>query len=156
MAMTQAKIGRLMKKRDMPAAPTRPGRRRSARRLVEGRALGELADVAGGIVHRHLGRRHLLAAAHQLDALDNDPVAVGDPGVDQPVVADAALHREHALDDLAVAADEAGGGLALDVVADRPLRHQEAVLRQADLEDGAGSTCRAGAAGRDWRTRPAR
>ena len=146
-AITQAKIGRSMKKLTTPVPIPRspePARGRPSR------ARAVAAAPSGSSRPRHLAFGHDLGAGfRELQPLDDDPLAgLRDPP-SPATVADRAVGLDHAQLDLVVALHDQRGRLALLVVGDATLRDQQSILRRL-LESARARTCPAATAGRDW------
>ena len=123
MAITQAKIGRSMKKLTMAGAyfaEACSGRGLRLRRLLIRRPVLLGHDLGAGL--------------RQLHPLDDDAVAGLEPGSHQPLIADGAIGREGPQLDVVVRTDDECGGLTLLIVADALLRHQHGILPHAFLD----------------------
>src|SRR5262245_37890681 len=110
MAITQAKMGRSMKKRAM--------------RLLrsEGRGKGLMWERVGGVWLQHIANLHLLTA------LGDDALARLQAGGYEPAVAYCLGDRERALLHGVVCIDDESAGGTAGIACDRLLRHQQGLL----------------------------
>ena len=126
MAITQAKIGRLMKKRGMKC-------------LLYFFAAAGLRSSGGSCV-RLAAKRHRLdrcSRARLLEPFQDHPVAGFQSFADQPVVANRPDDLDHPRLHLLFGSDHHDHGIAGRIAGDAALRHQDRLLVDPFLQDGA-------------------
>jgi hypothetical protein len=104
------------------------------RRLI---TCGDGDDGTRPLIDADGGDRNLLAILGSLQTVHDEAVAICNPVIDKPVVADIAIHIDHAFLDLAVRIDEFCDGLAASIARDGPLRQEEAVFPETFLDQRA-------------------